>query len=70
MEELVFSVPGMTCGHCEAAVTTEIGNVAGVSDVHVDLASKTVVVHGHGISRPAVFAAVDAAGFEVVTGDA
>lgn len=70
MEELVFSVPGMTCGHCEAAVKAEIGKVAGVSDVHVDLASKTVVVHGQGVSRPAVYAAVDEAGFEVITGDA
>lgn len=70
MEELVFSVPGMTCGHCEAAVRTEVGKVPGVRDVLVDLASKTVVVHGEGISRPAVYAAVDEAGFEVVTGDA
>jgi copper chaperone len=70
MEELMFSVPGMTCGHCEAAVKTEVGKVAGVSDVHVDLDSKTVVVHGSGISRAAVYAAVDEAGFEVVAGDA
>jgi len=70
MEELVFSVPGMTCGHCEAAVKAEIGGVAGVHDVHVDLASKTVVVHGVGMSRAAVYAAVDEAGFEVVSGDA
>ncbi len=69
MEELMFSVPGMTCGHCEAAVKTEVGKVPGVSDVSVDLVSKTVVVHGVGISRPAVYAAVDEAGFEVVSGD-
>jgi copper chaperone CopZ len=70
MEELMFSVPGMTCGHCESAVRSEVGKVPGVSDVHVDLDSKTVVVHGQGLSRPAIFAAVDEAGFEVVTGDA
>lgn len=69
MEELVFSVPGMTCGHCESAVQTEVSKVPGVSDVHVDLNSKTVRVQGEGLSRPAIFAAVDEAGFEVVTGD-
>lgn len=70
MEELAFSVPGMTCGHCEAAVRTEVGKVPGVTEVRVDLDSKTVVVHGAGLSRAAVFAAVDEAGFEVVSGDA
>lgn len=68
MEEMVFAVPGMTCGHCEAAVKGEISKVAGVSDVHVDLATKAVVVHGHGIDHAAVFAAVDEAGYEAVTG--
>lgn len=68
MEELMFSVPGMTCGHCEASVRTEVGKVPGVSDVQVDLNSKTVVVHGEGLSRAAVFAAVEEAGFEVVSG--
>ena len=69
MEELVVIVPGMTCGHCEHAVRTEVGKVAGVTDVRVDLTTKTVVVHGQGISRAAVYAAVDEAGFEVVSGD-
>jgi copper chaperone CopZ len=46
MEELSFSVPGMTCGHCVAAVRGEIEKVPGVSVVSVDLETKAVVVTG------------------------
>jgi len=65
MNELVLSVPGMTCGHCETAVKGEVGKVAGVTDVAVDLATKLVTVTGQTVDRAAVVAAVDEAGFEV-----
>lgn len=65
MNELVLSVPGMTCGHCETAVKGEVGKVAGVTDVAVDLAAKLVTVTGQAVDRAAVVAAVDEAGFEV-----
>jgi copper chaperone len=32
-----FAVTGMTCGHCASAVTDEIKQLPGVSDVAVDL---------------------------------
>ena len=32
-----FQVTGMTCGHCASAVTEEIKQLRGVSDVAVDL---------------------------------
>ena len=32
-----FQVTGMTCGHCASAVTAEIKQLPGVSDVTVDL---------------------------------
>ena len=32
-----YSVSGMTCAHCVAAVTEEVGRLAGVSAVDVDL---------------------------------
>ncbi len=44
MTTLTFTVPGMTCGHCTAAVEGELRKIDGVSDVSVDLASKGVVV--------------------------
>ncbi len=66
MATLDFLVPGMTCGHCEAAVKGEIGKLAGVRRVDVDLATKAVTVEGDDLDRDAVFAAVDEAGFEAV----
>lgn len=32
-----YAVSGMTCGHCAAAVTSELKSLEGVTDVHVDL---------------------------------
>lgn len=64
-EQITLHVPGMTCGHCQAAVETELGKVAGVSAVAVDLDTKLVVVDGADLSYPALVAAVDEAGFEV-----
>ncbi|MEQ1701008.1 MAG: heavy-metal-associated domain-containing protein [Ilumatobacteraceae bacterium] len=66
MSALTFSVPGMTCGHCEAAVKGEVGKVAGVADVAVDLGTKIVTVNGEGLDEAAIVAAIDEAGFEVV----
>jgi copper chaperone len=66
MNELTFSVPGMTCGHCEAAVKGEVGKVAGVAGVSVDLDTKIVTVDGDALDRAAIVAAIDEAGFEVV----
>jgi len=54
----------MTCGHCEAAVKGEVGKVAGVSQVTVDLTTKDVVVTGADLDRSAIVAAIEEAGFE------
>ncbi len=64
-DTLTFSVPGMTCGHCEAAVKQEVGGVTGVSDVAVDLATKLVTVTGAALDRDAIVAAIDEAGYDV-----
>ena len=66
MNTLSFSVPGMTCGHCEAAVKGEISKLSGVTGVTVDLDTKVVVVSGAGLDQASIFAAVDEAGFEPV----
>ena len=66
MDELSFSVPGMTCGHCVAAVRGMIQKVPGVRVVNVDLDTKVVVVTGNDLHRAAVWAAVDEAGYEAV----
>jgi len=64
-ETITLSVPGMTCGHCEAAIKQEVGALHGVTGVSVDLDTKDVVVVGDHLDRAAVVAAIDEAGFDV-----
>jgi copper chaperone len=66
MEARRFAVPGMTCGHCVAAVRGEIERLPGVWSVDIDLESKVVVVNGTDVDPDAVRAAIDEAGYEAV----
>jgi copper chaperone len=63
---LIYRVDGMSCEHCKVAVTDEVGDVAGVSSVDVDLATKLVRVTGAAIDDTAVVAAIDEAGYDAV----
>lgn len=65
ISSITFSVPGMTCGHCEAAVKKEVGALPGVTGVVVDLETKDVVVTGTSLDRDALVAAIDEAGYDV-----
>ena len=63
-----YTVSGMTCAHCVAAVTEEVSKVDGVTDVDVDLASGRVTVTSDAaIDDAAVEVAVDEAGYSVTT---
>lgn len=64
MTEVTYSVPGMSCGHCEEAVSRELLAVDGVESVAVDLDSKLVVVRGSGLDDARLRAAIDEAGYE------
>ena len=44
MATTTVTVQGMTCGHCVASVTEEISELAGATQVDVDLASGRVDV--------------------------
>jgi copper chaperone CopZ len=55
----------MTCEHCRAAVTEELGSVEGVQSVSVDLGSKLVRVAGERLDDAALRTAIDEAGYEV-----
>ena len=70
MSTATYTVSGMTCGHCVSSVTEEISEIAGVTDVSVDLPTGAVtVITGDGdISADAVRAAVQEAGYEVTAG--
>jgi copper chaperone len=42
--EATYTVEGMTCGHCVAAVTEEVSAIPGVTEVDVELATGQLTV--------------------------
>ena len=62
--ERTYSVPGISCGHCKAAIETEVGGVEGVTFVEVDVDARSVRVLGEAAGE-AIVAAIDEAGYEV-----
>jgi copper chaperone CopZ len=63
----VYKVAGMTCGHCEGAVSGELSALDGVTSVKADAASGEVTVtSAAALDEEAVRAAVDEAGYELV----
>ncbi|MGB3374925.1 MAG: heavy-metal-associated domain-containing protein [Microbacterium sp.] len=66
MAEFEFWVNGMTCEHCERAVTAELSAVPGVVDVQVDAASgRVLLAHETPVDLNAVESAVEDAGYMV-----
>lgn len=63
--QLSYSVPGVSCGHCRTAITTEVEQLEGVSEVEVDLEEKRVTVAGEQLDDAAVRRAIDQAGYDV-----
>jgi copper ion binding protein len=62
-----FSVPGISCGHCKAAIEETVGEVAGVLSVDVDVDAKTVAVSSDdSVTEAALVTAIDEAGYDVV----
>ena len=64
MSTLTYSVPGVHCGHCQAAITEEVTALPGVEAVDVDLETKIVTVHGHELDDASLRAAIVEAGYE------
>lgn len=64
--ELTYTVPGMTCGHCTAAVEAEVGQVPGVETVTADLETKQVTITGESLDDALLRGAIDEAGYEAV----
>ncbi|MEU3343662.1 heavy-metal-associated domain-containing protein [Streptomyces sp. NPDC006700] len=63
----VYKVSGMSCGHCEGSVSSEISDLPGVSSVKaVASTGEVTVVSASPLDEQAVRAAVDEAGFELV----
>jgi copper ion binding protein len=58
------TVTGMTCQHCVMSVTEEVGEIAGVRSVDVQLATGAVTVASdRALERAEIAAAVEEAGF-------
>ncbi|GGR21116.1 CopZ family metallochaperone [Deinococcus ruber] len=57
-----LNISGMTCGHCQTAVTNALKRVPGVQDARVDLKTGKAVVEGHA-ELPALLAAVTEEGY-------
>ena len=64
MTETTYSVPGVSCAHCESAIKSTVGVVDGVDDVQVDLERKLVTVRGEAADAD-VRAAIDDAGYDI-----
>lgn len=66
-----YDVTGLTCGHCVSSVKEEVGEIAGVDSVEVELnvggASVVTVVSESALDIDQVRAAIDEAGYELVT---
>ena len=63
----VYKVSGMTCGHCEGAVSKEISELDGVTSVAaVAKTGEVTVTSAAPLDEEAVRAAVDEAGYELV----
>lgn len=70
MTTTAYSVAGMTCGHCVAAVTEEVSKLDGVTGVEITLVeggqSQVAVTSAAPLTEESVRAAVDEAGYELV----
>lgn len=63
----VYQVSGMTCGHCEGAVSAELSALDGVSAARAVAATGEVTVTSTApLDEEKVRAAVDEAGYELV----
>jgi len=63
MTTRTYTVPGISCGHCKASIEGEVGALADVTSVVVDIEARTVTVDGTA-DDTVVRAAIVEAGYE------
>lgn len=62
-----ITVSGMTCQHCVASVKEEVGEIAGVTAVNVDLESGRVDIESEApLEQSTISEAVQEAGYQLV----
>jgi copper chaperone len=73
MTTTTYKVTGMSCEHCVNAVSSELGNLGGVSAVTVDLApngvSLVTITSAEPITDDAISTALDEAGDYQIAAD-
>ena len=67
MTVTTVKIKGMTCGHCEGRVNTELGKLAGVTEVKASAdTDEAVITSSSELDSEQVSAAVIAAGYRVI----
>ncbi|MEO6713990.1 MAG: heavy-metal-associated domain-containing protein [Mycobacteriales bacterium] len=68
MTTAIYTVTGMTCGHCVSSVTEEVSALPGITGVEVDLEAGALTVSGDAAADiEAVRAAVEEAGYTLIS---
>ena len=60
----IYSVPGISCGHCKDAIEGAVGKLDGVASVEVVIDDRTVLIDGDA-TDDAIRTAIDEAGYDV-----
>lgn len=60
-----LKVPGMMCMHCVKSITEALNDLDGVTDVAVELETKTVSLNADASLKEAVVNAIEDIGFDV-----
>lgn len=70
-KQLELNISGMTCGHCAMSVTKELSKLEGAAEVKVDPQAGTATLEvAESVDAGAVAAAVEEAGYELVSSNA
>ncbi len=56
-------VEGMSCNHCKANVETNVGKIAGISEINADITSSIVEIYGDNINLEKVKETVESLGY-------
>ena len=63
-----INIAGMTCGHCESAVTNALSEIVGVKVIEVSSeAGKAVIEQDSSVQQSQIASAIDDAGYELIS---
>lgn len=70
-KQLELNISGMTCGHCAMSVTKELSKLEGAANVNVNPQAGTASLEvAESVDQAALAAAVEEAGYELVSSNA